>query len=94
MLDRLEAALGVRRPRASVPVSVARFAAYAGLVLPNLAPITPEQLQMLLEGATTERNALPSVFHVTPRPFADVAREVCAPWAAPRPAESVEAFKR
>ena len=82
LLDQLEEALGVRRRRVAVPVSVVRFAAYAGMVLPNLNPITPDQLQMLLEGNTTTRNALESVFGIKPRPFLEVAREICAPWAA------------
>ena len=82
LLDQLEQALGVQRRRVAVPVTVVRFAANAGMVLPNLNPITPDQLQMLLEGNTTAHNALPSVFGITPRPFAEVAREVCAPFAA------------
>ena len=82
MLDQLEAALGVRRRRVPVPESIVRFSAYAGTVLPNLNQITPDQLQMLLEGNTTTHNALPSTFHITPRHFADVAREICAPYAA------------
>ncbi len=82
LLDQLEAALGVKRARVSAPVAVVRFSAYAGMVLPNLNPITPDQLQMLLEGNTTEHNALPTTFGIRPRPFADVAREICAPYAA------------
>ncbi len=85
MLDQLEAALGVRRRRVAVPVGVARFAAAAGTALPNLAPITSEQLQMLLEGSTTDRNALETPFGVPPRRFVEVAEELCAPYAA-RPA--------
>lgn len=85
VLDRLEAALGVHRPRIPVPVAMARLAAAAGTLLPGLAPITADQLQMLLEGSVTADNALPTRFGVTPRPFADVAREICAPFA-PRPA--------
>ena len=85
VLDELEQALGVRRQRVPVPVTIVRFSAYAGMVLPNLNPITPDQLQMLLEGSTTTRNAIESTFHVTPRRFADVAREVVAPWAAMTP---------
>ncbi|MGA2382535.1 MAG: NAD(P)H-binding protein [Gemmatimonadales bacterium] len=87
MLDHLEAALGVQRRRVRVPVGIARFAAGAGTALPNLAPITPDQLQMLLEGNTTVNNALESRFGVRPRPFAEVAREICAPYAT-RPAVS------
>jgi uncharacterized protein YbjT (DUF2867 family) len=82
VLDALEEALGVRRQRVAVPVAIVRFAAHAGMVLPNLNPITPDQLQMLLEGSVTAANALPSVFGISPRRFADVAREICAPWAA------------
>ncbi len=82
MLDALEAALGVRRPRVRVPVGVARFAALAGTALPGIAPITPGQLQMLLEGNTTADNAIETRFGITPRPFADVASEICAPQAA------------
>lgn len=82
LLDHLEAALGVKRARVLAPVAVVRFAAYAGMVLPNLNPITPDQLQMLLEGNTTEQNALPGVFGVTPRAFSEVARDICAPYAA------------
>jgi len=92
MLDLMEDALGVRRRRVAVPVSMVRFSAYAGMVLPNLNPITPDQLQMLLEGNTTTRNAIESTFHVTPRPFAEVARDLCAPYAAiPTPGESAAA---
>lgn len=85
MLDRLEAALGVHRPRVRVPVGVARFAAVAGTALPGIAPITPGQLQMLLEGSTTADNAIEPRFGIVPRPFAEVAEEICAPHAA-RPA--------
>jgi NADH dehydrogenase len=82
VLDSLEAALGVRRPRVAVPVTLVRFAAQAGMVLPSLNPITPDQLQMMLEGNTTADNAIRHVFGITPRPFAEVAREICAPFAA------------
>jgi uncharacterized protein YbjT (DUF2867 family) len=85
MLDQLEAALGVHRRRVSVPVGVMRFAAGAGAALPNLAPISPAQLQMLLEGNWTDHNALESSFRVSPRHFSDVAREICAPYAARGP---------
>ena len=85
MLDRLESALGVRRRRVRVPVGMARFAAGAGTALPNLAPITPDQLQMLLEGNVTAENALESRFGVRPRSFAEVARDMCEPYA-PSPA--------
>jgi len=86
VLDRLEAALGVHRPRVGVPVGMARFAALAGAALPAFAPITSQQLEMLLEGNTTAANALETRFGITPRPFADVAQDICAPWAATAPA--------
>jgi NADH dehydrogenase len=82
MLDRIEEALGVRRRRVGVPLGFVRLGAAAGLVLPDLAPITPDQLQMLLEGSTTEANALATVFGVTPRPFALVVQEMCAPYTS------------
>lgn len=81
MLDRIEEALAVRRPRAAMPLGIVRLGAAAGLALPALAPLTPDQLQMLLEVSTTDANALPTVFGVTPRPFAEVAREMCAPFS-------------
>ncbi|MBI4541735.1 MAG: NAD(P)H-binding protein [Gemmatimonadetes bacterium] len=81
LLDLIEGALGVRRPRVSVPTSVARFAAYAGAALPDLAPITPDQLAMLLEGNTTDANAIEARFGIVPRPFAEVARQICEPYA-------------
>jgi NADH dehydrogenase len=85
MLDHLESALGVRRRRIPVPVGVARFAAAAGAIMPNLAPITSDQLQMLLEGSTTTDNAIALRFGISARTFAEVAKEICAPYAA-RPA--------
>ncbi|MFI5207700.1 MAG: NAD(P)H-binding protein [Gemmatimonadales bacterium] len=94
ILDELEEALGVHRRRVAVPVSMVRFAANAGMVLPNLNPITPDQLQMLLEGPTTSSNALPSTFNITPRRFDEIAREICAPYAAspsPEPTQTASA---
>jgi NADH dehydrogenase len=82
MLDQLESALGVHRLRVSVPVGVVRLAAAAGAALPNLSPITSDQLQMLLEGNTAADNAIVSRFGISPRRFAEVAREICAPYAA------------
>jgi NADH dehydrogenase len=81
MVDLIERALAVTRRRIGVPVGVVRFAAHAGVSLPWLSPISPDQLQMLLEGNTTEANAIETVFGVRPRPFDDVVRELCAPYA-------------
>ena len=88
MLDQLESALGVHRRRIRVPVGVARFAAAAGAALPNLAPITSDQLQMLLEGSTTADNVIETRFGIVPRTFAEVATELCEPYAARRGAAS------
>jgi uncharacterized protein YbjT (DUF2867 family) len=88
MLDALEKALSVRRLRLHVPLPLVRLGALAGLVAPDLAPITPDQLQMLLEGNVTSANAIATTFGVTPRSFAEVAREICAPYAPPAAAAS------
>jgi uncharacterized protein YbjT (DUF2867 family) len=82
VLDRLETALGVRRPRVGVPLPLVRLGALGGDLLPHIAPITTEQLQMLLEGTTTDANAIETRFGIRPRAFAEVARDMCAPWAA------------
>ena len=37
---------------------------------------------MLIEGNTTTNNAIESTFGVAPRRFADIAREICEPYAA------------
>lgn len=87
MLDALEAALSVRRMRLHVPLPMVRLGALAGQIAPDLAPITTEQLQMLLEGNVTSANAIATTFGITPRSFADVAREMCAPYAPAPPVQ-------
>ncbi len=82
VMDRLQVALGVRRPRIGVPLPLVRLGAIAGDLLPDLAPITTEQLQMLLEGATTDANAIETRFGIRPRGFGEVAREMCGRYAA------------
>jgi hypothetical protein len=53
-----------------VPLAVARAAAAVlGLAGP-LAPLTTDQLQMLVEGSATPANALESVFGIRALPFA------------------------
>jgi uncharacterized protein YbjT (DUF2867 family) len=81
MLDAMEKALSVHRARLHVPLPFVRLGALAGLLAPDLSPITPEQLQMLLEGNVTSANALVPTFGITPRSFAEIAREMCAPYA-------------
>jgi len=87
MLDELEKALSVRRVRLHVPLPVVRVGALAGQLAPDLAPITPDQLQMLLEGNVTSANAISTAFGITPRTFADAAREMCAPYAPAPPVQ-------
>lgn len=81
----LEDALGIRRRRISVPVAAARAGAWIGTLVPMVSPITPAQLTMLLEGNVTGSNALADTFGVTPRPFRDVAREICAAFRPAQP---------
>lgn len=76
LLDALEAALRVKRPRISIPVAAARAGAAIGTLVPMISPITPAQLTMLLEGATTDHNALELDFGITPRRFSEVAAEI------------------
>ena len=87
MLDELETALSVRRMRVHVPLPMVRLGALAGQFAPELAPITPEQLQMLLEGNFTSANAIATTFGITPRSFAEVARDICAPYAPAPPVQ-------
>ena len=64
-------AAGHPRPLAHVPLAVARVAAAAlGLAGP-LAPLTADQLQMLVEGSATPANALESVFGIRPLSLED-----------------------
>jgi len=64
-------AAGHPRPLVRVPLGLARFAAGAFDVLPpGIAPITSQQLQMLVEGSATPDNAIERVFGVTPLGFA------------------------
>jgi NADH dehydrogenase len=85
MVGILESELGVTRPRVHVPVAAARAGAMLGTLVPLISPITPSQLTMLLEGNTTDRNALATTFGIAPRPFRDVARDVCRPYRPAAP---------
>ena len=65
-------AVGRPRPLLAVPLAAARLAAAAMDVLPaGLAPITSDQLQMLVEGSVAPDNAIASVFGITPLPLKD-----------------------
>src|SRR5438309_1162836 len=62
-------AAGHPRPLLHVPLAVARAAAAALGVMGPLAPLTLDQLQMLVEGSTTPANALESTFGIRALPF-------------------------
>ena len=62
-------AAGHPRPLVHVPLPIARAAAAALGVVGPLAPLTRDQLQMLLEGSATPANALESVFGIRALPF-------------------------
>jgi len=62
-------AAGHPRLLVHVPLVVARAAAAALAVVGPLAPLTVDQLQMLVEGSATPANALESVFGLRALPF-------------------------
>src|SRR3989441_6959692 len=57
------------RPLVHVPLALARAAAGALDLLGTAAPLTSDQLQMLVEGSATPANAIESVFGIQPVPF-------------------------
>lgn len=69
-------AVGHPRPLFRVPLGLVRLAARAFDVLPpHLAPITSQQLQMLVEGSATTDNAIERVFGIRPRGFEEALQE-------------------
>jgi len=62
-------AAGHPRPLVHVPLAVARAAVAALGVMGPLAPLTLDQLQMLVEGSATPANALESTFGIWALPF-------------------------
>jgi uncharacterized protein YbjT (DUF2867 family) len=62
-------AAGHPRPLVHVPLAVARAAAAAFGLAGPLAPLTPDQLRMLVEGSATPANALESVLGIRALPF-------------------------
>lgn len=62
-------AAGHPRPLVRIPLAVARAAARMFDLLGAAAPLTSDQLRMLVEGATTPANAIESVFGIHPVPF-------------------------
>jgi len=75
------AAIGRPRPLVPVPLGVVRLVARCGDALPPaLAPITSDQLQMLIEGSATPANAARDVLGVDPLPLEDSLRRVVDAW--------------
>ena len=67
-------AAGHPRPTVHVPLPLVRLAARLVSPLGTLAPITSDQLQMLVEGSVTTNNAIASVFGIAPLGFEDGLR--------------------
>lgn len=68
-LQAIGRAAGHPRPHVHVPLGFVRAAVKVFDVLGPAAPITSDQLQMLVEGSTTPHNAIESVFGIRPLPF-------------------------
>ena len=62
-------ASGYPRPLVHVPLGVVRTAAGVLDLLGPAAPLTSDQLQMLVEGSVTPANAIHAVFGIEPLPF-------------------------
>ena len=67
------------RPLVHVPLALARAAARAFDLLGAAAPLTSDQLQMLVEGSATPANAIESVFRIRPVPFEQGLNRYLAP---------------
>ena len=67
------------RPLVHLPLALARAAARAFDVLGAAAPLTSDQLQMLVEGSATPANAIESVFDIRPLPFEQGLNRYLAP---------------
>jgi NADH dehydrogenase len=77
-------ASGHPRPVVHVPLSLVRFAARTFDVLGEYAPITTDQLEMLLAGSATPNNAIEKVFGVRPARL-ERALEFLGPPKKPNP---------
>ncbi len=62
-------ATGHPRPLVHLPLGLARAVAAAFDLLGPAAPLTSDQLQMLVEGSATPANAIETVFGIRPLPF-------------------------
>lgn len=84
--------IGRPRPLLHVPLPLARLGARLGDALPgDLAPLTTDQLQMLIEGSTAADNAVTRVLGRDPVPLADALRRVADAWQQPRRPRPVRA---
>jgi len=72
-------AAGHPRPLVHMPLALARAAAGAFDLLGAAAPLTSDQLQMLVEGSATPANAIESVFGIRPIPFEQGPNRYLAP---------------
>src|SRR5216117_3869981 len=72
-------AAGHPRPLVHMPLALARAAAGAFDLLGAAAPLTSDQLQMLVEGSATPANAIESVFGIRPIPFEQGLNRYLAP---------------
>jgi NADH dehydrogenase len=62
-------AVGHPRPLVHLPLALTRAAARVLDLLGSAAPLTSDQLQMLIEGSATPANAIESAFGIRPLPF-------------------------
>jgi NADH dehydrogenase len=67
-------AAGHPRPLVHVPLALVRAAAGVFDFAGPLAPLTSDQLQMLVEGSATPANAIESTFGIRPLPFVEGLR--------------------
>jgi NADH dehydrogenase len=67
-------ATGHSRPLVHVPLGLVRAAAGVFDVLGSAAPVTSDQVQMLVEGSATPANAIESVFGIEPLEFEEGLR--------------------
>ncbi len=72
-------AAGHPRPLIHLPLPLARAAAGAFDFLGPAAPITSDQLQMLVEGSATPANAIESVFGIRPLAFEEGLKRFLSP---------------
>src|SRR5438552_13969670 len=72
-------AAGHPRPLVHLPLALARAVAGAFDLLGAAAPLTSDQLQMLVEGSATPANAIESVFGIQPVPFEEGLIRYLAP---------------